>query len=181
MQSPFRYLGWTVLVAGLTFSSCSVDSAKKQPEDSVAPVQEQPVVYETFEAFAPLLEPVPGNDTLYVINFWATWCAPCVEEMPYFEQLHEETAGKKIKVLLVSLDFKKDLETKLRPFLQKRQLKPQVIHLADGKYNNWIDRVSPEWSGAIPATLLVKGKQKQFYGEQFPDYTALETWIHSFN
>lgn len=175
MHARFSYFAWAVLAGWVVFS-CSTDTEKKQPKpDNPSFI---PVVYPSFEAFAPVLR--PANDTLYVINFWATWCAPCVEEMPYFEKLHDETQGQKVKVLLVSLDFKKDLETKLIPFLKERKLQPQVIQLADGRYNDWIDRVSPEWSGAIPATILIKRDKRVFYGEQFPDYASLKGWVDSF-
>lgn len=104
-------------------------------------------VYNSFDDIAPLFNQNDGRT--YVINFWATWCKPCVEEMPYFEQLVKE-AGPDTEVIAVSLDFKKDIETKLKTFVDARPDLPPVIALADGKYNNWIDRVSPEWSGAIP-------------------------------
>lgn len=133
--------------------------------------------FEQFSDFEPLLR--QRNDTTYVVNFWATWCAPCVAEMPYFETLHERVQGEKIKVVLVSLDFKKDVESKFIPFLQKRQLKPEVVLLLDGRYNDWIDRVSPEWSGAIPATYVYKGGKSQFYGEQFSSYEELEQLVRS--
>src|SRR5690606_6809447 len=45
------------------------------------------------------------NDSIYVINFWATWCKPCIKELPAFEKIASEYADKKVKVLLVSLDF----------------------------------------------------------------------------
>lgn len=47
-----------------------------------------------------------GKDTTYVVNFWATWCGPCVEELPYFERLNNENAKNPLKVILMSLDFK---------------------------------------------------------------------------
>src|SRR5471030_2436347 len=61
------------------------------------------------------------SDTTYVINFWATWCAPCVKELPAFEKLNENYKDKKVKVLLVSMDFKQDYEKKLIPFVRKKK------------------------------------------------------------
>lgn len=169
------YLAVFLLVTGLSSCSSKADEqAGKQKTDT----SYLPVVYERFEDFAPLLK--PSNDTLYVINFWATWCAPCVEEMPYFETLHTEMANQKVKVILVSLDFKKDLESKVIPFLNERKLQPTVLMLADGRYNDWIDQVSPEWSGAIPATVLIKGTERRFYGEQFAGYEDLKSWVNDF-
>lgn len=122
-------------------------------------------VYETFEELEPLLH--LDNDTTYLINFWATWCSPCVKELPYFEGMHEHYKGKPFKVVLVSLDFKKQLEKKVIPFLNEKKIKSDVVLLADGKANKWIDRVDPEWSGAIPITLVVSGKESTFYETEF--------------
>ncbi|MEM1000351.1 MAG: TlpA disulfide reductase family protein [Bacteroidota bacterium] len=96
------------------------------------------------------------NDTLYVINFWATWCRPCVAEMPYFEQLQAEMVDQKVKVQFVSLDFVQDLESRLLPFLERRPVKSSVYLLDEPKYNTWIDQVAKAWSGAIPATVFVQ-------------------------
>ncbi len=95
-----------------------------------------------------------GRDTIYIVNFWATWCKPCVEELPEFEFYSENQFQKPIKVLLVSLDFKNKLNTTLIPFVEKRKLKSEVIWLNESRYEAIIDKVSTEWSGALPATLF---------------------------
>src|ERR1700739_2398938 len=70
-----------------------------------------------------------NSDTAYVVNFWATWCVPCVKELPAFDSLNTAYSKKKVKVLLVSLDFKEDLQTKLIPFLISKKIKPEVVLL----------------------------------------------------
>ena len=135
-------------------------------------------VYEKFEELSPRLS--VQNDTTYVINFWATWCKPCVQELPYFEQLHQSYRDKKVSVLLVSLDFSRQLESKLLPFVQDKQLKSEVIALTDSDYNAWIDRVSPDWSGAIPVTIVRKGSQKKVILEELPDYETLDEMVKTF-
>lgn len=118
-----------------------------------------------------------GSDTLYLVNFWATWCKPCVEELPYFEAFHEQHVGKPVKVLMVSLDFNKHIESKLLPFLRERGLKPEVVHLNETNPNAWIDRVNPTWSGAIPASLVRKGNVEYFHEGAFPDMDSLESFV----
>jgi len=128
-----------------------------------------------FKGLEPLLN--QQNDTTYVINFWATWCMPCVKELPYFQQIHDEFSQEKVKVILVSLDFLKHLDTRLKPFLQKNKLSPEVILLNDPDSNAWIDKVSPDWSGAIPATVIYNRNFRNFYEKSFT-YEELQTIIN---
>ncbi len=109
------------------------------------------------------------DDTLYIYNFWATWCMPCVKEMPYFEQVHDEYASQKVKLIFVSLDFIDMLSTKLVPFINKRNLNEDVWLLNERNPNSWIDKVSDAWTGSIPATLLSHppSNYKAFYERSF--------------
>ena len=96
------------------------------------------------------------SDTTYVVNFWATWCKPCVAELPEFEKLHREYKSKKIKVLLVSMDFKEEVDRKLKVFLDKTKYTCEIVLLDEVNGNDFIDKISESWSGAIPATLITK-------------------------
>jgi thiol-disulfide isomerase/thioredoxin len=102
-----------------------------------------------------------NTDTTFIVNFWATWCMPCVAELPYFEQLQQRYKSQKVKVYLVSLDFVKQKEQKLIPFLTKQKIKSEVVLLNEPDYNAWIDKVNPAWSGALPATVIFNKKRKQ--------------------
>ena len=110
-----------------------------------------------------------SSDTTYVINFWASWCKPCVKEISEFEELNSKYSSKKVKVVLVSLDFKRDVETRVGSLIKQKQLKSQVVLLDDLDYNSWIDRVDKSWGGAIPATLFVNNfsKKRQFFEKEF--------------
>ena len=136
----------------------------------------QITVYEKFDDFEKAV--IKANDTVYVINFWATWCAPCIKELPYFEQLHQE--NKKVKVLLVSLDSQKDLEKKLIPFIERKKITTEVILLSDKDYNAWLSKIDKDWSGAIPATLLLEGKKHLFAEREFENFTELNDYVNSF-
>ncbi|MFN0015628.1 MAG: redoxin family protein, partial [Saprospiraceae bacterium] len=90
------------------------------------------------------------SNTVYVLNFWATWCAPCVAELPDFEKISSEYADKGVRVVLVSTDFRRDVEKKLKPFVKRKKLKNEVVFIDERTPNLWIDLVSIEWTGAIP-------------------------------
>lgn len=117
------------------------------------------------------------NDTTYLYNFWATWCKPCVEELPHFIELADKYKEGPYRFIFVSLDSKKNT-SKLQSFVEKNLKNQYVIQLSDTKYNNWIDKVDPAWSGSIPATLLTKNSKKEFYEQQFDNFIDLHTiWL----
>lgn len=113
----------------------------------------------------------PNNDTTYVINFWATWCIPCVKELPYFEEINKKYQNQKVKVVLVSLDFTMQ---QVEAYAEKKLLKCNIVLLSDSKTNSWINKVDPSWSGAIPITLFIKGNEKQFYEKDYHNIEELE-------
>lgn len=92
---------------------------------------------------------------IQVINFWATWCAPCVKELPLFEKLNSESLD--VKVTLINLDFAEKL-SKVNSFLHRNKIKTEVLLLDEIDYNSWIDKIDPSWGGAIPATLILNSK-----------------------
>lgn len=103
-----------------------------------------------------------SDDTTYILNFWATWCSPCVKEIPIFEKLHKDMIYPNIKVILVSLDFVNQLERLVIPFLEEKEISAEVKIMTDTDYNAWIDRVDPNWTGAIPATLIYNQDRRVF-------------------
>lgn len=155
------WLGCDATPSGLTQPAVAASAADTIPFP----------VYLRFEDFQTHLQ--QDNDTTYVLNFWATWCQPCIAEMPYFEKLVAEKAGQPVRIWLVSMDFPKDIKNKLVPFVLQRNLAPRVLSLADMDYNAWIDRVSPEWDGAIPFTLIYKGDKRLVKSGELESYGEL--------
>ena len=104
---------------------------------------------------------INNDDVLYVVNFWATWCGPCVKELPHFMEVYEEfKSNKKFKMILVSLDDSDNLETAVKSFIVRMNLKGEIYLLDDiKKMNEWIPAVNKDWSGSIPATLVIKNGQ----------------------
>lgn len=102
------------------------------------------------------------NDTLYVINFWASWCLPCREELPDFEKLDRTFPKKQVRVILVSLDMPDQLEARLIPFLEKNHISAEVLVLDDPDFNSWINEIDSTWGGGIPATLIYNKNNRVF-------------------
>lgn len=116
----------------------------------------------------------PDENQLQVFNFWASWCAPCVKELPIFKQATEKY-GNQLQVTLISLDFAEDI-SKAQNILQKKGINFKTYLLSDTKYNEWIDKVEPQWQGAIPMTILQKGKKRIFINEEV-SWQKLEKYI----
>lgn len=131
-----------------------------------------------YDELKPLLE--IENDTTYVINFWATWCLPCVKELPYFIQLDSIHDQEEFKLVLVSLDFKKDYLRKLQPFVTDRGIEEHVLVLEDNRSNYWISDIDESWGGSIPATLVFRGKQRAFFERTFQDVNELTDIVKPF-
>lgn len=105
-----------------------------------------------------LLARTQSQDTLYIVNFWATWCGPCVRELPEFNELYKMYADKPVKILMVSLDFEDAYPKKLASFLKKKNLLPEVVWLNETNANEFIPKIADEWQGSIPATLITYRK-----------------------
>jgi thiol-disulfide isomerase/thioredoxin len=113
------------------------------------------------------------SDTVYVVNFFASWCKPCIQEMPEFLSFAIGIKNSKIKLVFVSVDFKKEQE-KLLQIVQKFSLQ-NVYLLDETNANNWINKIDKKWSGAIPATLIVKkGKHNKFIADVISSQTLFK-------
>ncbi len=143
---------------------------------------DQPVASDDLEVYDYIgLEPLlnKSDDKTYVVNFWATWCAPCIKELPYFERINRDYSEKNVEVLLISLDFPRQYEKKLKPYIKDNNLKSRVVALNDPDMNNWIPKVDDNWTGSIPATIIYNKNNRQFYEKSFT-YEELVTEVRKF-
>jgi thiol-disulfide isomerase/thioredoxin len=143
---------------------------------AVLDTRAQDVSVVKFEAVQSLID--QESEKVVVINFWATWCGPCIKEMPYFEQALEDRP-EEIELYFISLDFADELD-KVRSFAARKSLDARILILDELDYDTWIDRVDPSWSGAIPATLFINtstGERKFVESELTPE--EIETHINA--
>ncbi len=94
------------------------------------------------------------SEKILVFNFWATWCGPCIKELPMFEKLNRENSNIKITLVSMDLDLNPNPQ-KVYDFVSKKKLKSRVVILEAGDPNSWIETIDANWSGALPATLVV--------------------------
>ncbi len=171
-----KYIAWITIL--LLFCTCS-----NTPKSNQTPGEEQVLATNDSNGaeiptidFAGLQQYMEKQTSQLVIyNLWATWCRPCVAELPAFTKLADEYAERGVKVVLVSLDFP-DQKGRLEEFVTKRGLKPTILHLDEPEQDKMINGISPEWSGAIPATLLVTAQGQEFKEQGFT-YEELQAWV----
>ncbi|MCH2233504.1 MAG: TlpA family protein disulfide reductase [Crocinitomicaceae bacterium] len=176
-----------VVLISLFIVGCGESTKENNPviEEEIEEIVRNPInvvegddisveVYD-FETIQPFLN--KKNDKVNVINFWATWCKPCVAELPYFEDLGEKDPD--VEITLISLDFPKMIDEQVIPFIKENELKSEVIVLDDPNGNEWIPKIDPDWSGAIPATIIYNQEESTFYEQSFT-FEELEKEVNKF-
>jgi len=171
-----------LLVFSLFFIGCSSDNANNTSEENTSensgttlPTKNKVETMSLSEFQETVRQ---GGDVLYVYNFWATWCKPCIEEMPYFEQVASDMKDKKFKLVFVSIDNFKNSYNKVQRFVNKKDIKASVILLEYKDQNKLISGIDKSWNGTIPATLFVdnKNQTKLFYQKEF-SYQELQAIV----
>jgi len=95
-----------------------------------------------------------------IVSMWATWCKPCLEELPYFleEVKKRNEKNDSIQILLVSLDFKEDYPSGIRSFAKKRKIDAPIVWLDETNADYFCPKIDQKWSGGIPATLFINNR-----------------------
>lgn len=95
------------------------------------------------------------SKTPLIVNFWATFCVPCIEEIPYFEELARKNS---VNFLLVSLDLEKSYPAEIKNFIRKKKYSAPVQWLDESDADYFCPKVDSAWSGAIPASLFINNE-----------------------
>jgi thiol-disulfide isomerase/thioredoxin len=131
-----------------------------------------------YASFADLQTSILNDqEHIIVLNFWATWCKPCVAELPDFEKIYLEFNTKNVQVILANLDFHSKTEAVVPGFIAKKNIQSQVVHLTDQDPNDWVGKVDNGWTGSIPATIIYYKGEKKWFFEGQTDYEILKSII----
>lgn len=111
---------------------------------------------------------ISKSDSVLVINFWATFCKPCIEEIPYFESTVNRFKDQKVKMVLVSLDLKDEYPKGIKTFVEKNNYSSMIVWLNETNADYFCPKVDSKWSGGIPSTLIINPKKgyRKFFEDQ---------------
>lgn len=94
-------------------------------------------------------------DSIYVINFWATFCKPCIAEIPYLQSISKKYEQQKVKLLLVSLDLPAFYPARISNFAKENNFTADIVWLNESDADYFCPVIDKQWSGSIPATIFV--------------------------
>ena len=103
-----------------------------------------------------------------IINFWATFCKPCIAELPHFQALANKYKSQGLKLIMVSLDLRESFPSKVISFTNELKLTSPVAFLDESNADLFCPVVDSTWSGAIPASLFINNEKgyRKFYEEE---------------
>lgn len=123
-----------------------------------------------------LVKMIDTSSVPLVVNFWASWCAPCIKEIPWFEKSVAAYKDQKVQLLLVSLDFAEDYPKGIAAFAKKNNYQSKIVWLDETNADEFCPKIDEKWDGAIPVTLMVNNKRqyRQFFAQQLPEQRLVQ-------
>ena len=114
---------------------------------------------------------IAQSDHPLIVNFWATFCAPCVKEIPYFQSTVAHYPGEQVELILVSLDLPDYYPAKIASFAQGRGFTANIVWLDETNADYFCPKVDPRWTGGIPSSLFINNKThyRRFFDRQLTE------------
>jgi thiol-disulfide isomerase/thioredoxin len=118
---------------------------------------------------------IKTSDHPVVLSFWATWCAPCIHEIPWLQAAIEKQRDQKVEYVLVSLDFPDAYPKKIAGFAKQMNFTATLFWLDETNADHFCPKIDEKWSGGIPANLFINNKTgyRKFIGRQLTDRQAI--------
>jgi thiol-disulfide isomerase/thioredoxin len=118
-----------------------------------------------------LEQTIAQSDHPLIVNFWATFCVPCVKEIPYFQSTVARYRGEQVELILVSLDLPDYYPAKIASFAQGRGFTARIVWLNETNADYFCPKVDPKWSGGIPSSLFINNKThyRRFFDRQLTE------------
>jgi thiol-disulfide isomerase/thioredoxin len=121
-----------------------------------------------------VLELVAGQKgKIVLLNFWATWCPPCVREFPELVEVEKAYRARGVAVISISADSPHKVEKELLPFLEKHRPEFEVYVKKDGDIMAFTRVIDPDWKGTLPSTFFYDRRGKP-YVKRYSEMTRLE-------
>jgi thiol-disulfide isomerase/thioredoxin len=89
-----------------------------------------------------------------VLNFWATWCGPCVAEFPELVAIDAKYRDKGVKFVGITSDDPEDVKPKVIPFIKKHQVKFDIVQQNLEDSEEMMNQITKDWNGVIPVTVV---------------------------
>ena len=98
---------------------------------------------------------IKESKTPLIVNFWATFCVPCLQEIPYFQEITGQYKAKDVSIVFVSLDMKEAYPVKVNEMAKKLNLVYPVVWLNETNADYFCPQIDTTWSGGMPSSLFV--------------------------